>query len=67
MDHTRIRFESMSSREMEVYIHFLWGELLKADANKLRIIIEHIRDHMNHKVEYFMDIFYNELTLKVTD
>lgn len=57
----------MSGREMEVYVHFLWGEMLKADANRLRIIVEHIRDYMNNKVEYFMGVFYEELTLGVTD
>lgn len=45
-----------------MYIHFLWGEMLKADANRLRIIVEHIRDYMNHKVNYLMDIFFQELT-----
>lgn len=36
--------------ETQLYVHFLWGEVLKADANKLRIIIEYIRDYMNNKV-----------------
>lgn len=50
-----------------MYIHFLWGELLNADANKLRIIIEHIRDYMNQKVGFFVEIYFKELTLGVTD
>lgn len=58
MDHSRVRFDNMSSKEMEIYIHFLWGLLLKADSNRLRIITEYVRDYMNHKVEYFMEIFY---------
>lgn len=57
----------MSLKEMEIYIHFLWGEMLRADANRLRILIEHIRDYMNHKVEYFMLIFFQELTLGVSE
>lgn len=60
-------FDNMSLQEMEMYIHFLWGELLKADSNKLRIIIEHIRDYMNHKVGFFMEIFFRELTLGIKD
>lgn len=58
MDHSRVRFDNMSSKEMDIYIHFLWGLLLKADSNRLRIITEYVRDYMNHKVEYFMEIFY---------
>jgi hypothetical protein len=53
----------MSNKEVELYIHFLWGQLLKADVNRLRVIIEYIRDYMTNKIDYFMQIYLNELLL----
>jgi hypothetical protein len=44
MESERASFKRITNTETELYIHFLWGEILKADANRLRVIIEYIRD-----------------------
>lgn len=45
-EHSRIKFEEMSMEERGIYIHFLWGQLLKADANRIRVILEHVRENL---------------------
>ena len=54
-----IEFGRMSVQAKQMYVHFLFGEMLKANASKLRTLLEYIRDYLPEVVPYFFTLLIN--------
>ena len=53
----------MSIEEKQIYVHFLFGELLKGNEAKLKKILEYIRDYMGEMIPYFFELLINRSLL----
>jgi len=45
----------MSIEEQNLYAHFLWKQLIEANQQKRRSIIEHIRDRIPDIIPYMLN------------
>ena len=40
----------MSPEEEDLYLHYLWREILNANTQKRRVLMEHIVNKLSHKI-----------------
>ena len=54
---TNVNFSSLSAEESELYLNYLWKEMLECNHNRKRVILEHIRNELPSAADHFFAIF----------
>ena len=58
---TAVNLEHMSQEEQEVYVHYLWKDIVEGNRHKKRIIMDHLRNYLPSAVQLLIDLLLREV------